>query len=183
MAEANPKPDKVADEPPLDDLRQDTRTFSNTIVFHELTCAAERFDQISRMLWLLFYLLGTTQILISTFTTLLRLNHQEGQIPAVVLMLLDTTASFLAVLVIFIPFSATAKSCDRAYSLASSFALSGVPVPMQVINYVAETTTLCFKHPLAYRDCKLRDPYYGYGEERLSDSKKPATESIQMVAL
>ena len=178
MAEPNPQPGRIVADSPHVPPHVHARTFSNAVVFHELTCAAERFQLISRKLWFVFYMLGSLQILILTFTTFLRVQHREDEVPKSILLLLDTTASFLSLAVIFVPFAATAKSCDRAYSLAAAFALSGAPVPVQVVTYIMETTTLCLKHPLAYRDCQFRDPYYGY-----VDPREAKTESIEMATL
>lgn len=166
-----------ADQPTsaTDDEETIEATFSNEIIYKEVTCAAERFNKIGRTMWLVYYLMGTIQVALSTFMTLVRVNGMETDLPEALRLACDFTSTFFAILIIFIPISPTAKACKNAYSLCASYALTQEPIPIQVISNLMECPTLCLKHPFAYRDCLLADSYYLYKPQNDDTVAKKST--------
>ena len=110
----------------------------------ELRCAAVGFRRLDRELTLAFYILGLMEIVTSMTAVVL---HGTNSSPATALVL-ESVASFLAAVLIFIPLDATRKSCRRAAELALTYEQKSDLLTPTLTRQLLETQTLCFPHPM-----------------------------------
>lgn len=132
---------------------------SDTTTEFEMRCAVIGFDTIAKRFYAIYYVLVSTQIIVTLTAALLHSSWRDLGVPphaiAVIGAGLGGWAAFVGSLVALLPIEAYAKECRMSYALTIEYYISGAQVPKVVLEQLKATQTLCFLNPMLAEQCLM----------------------------
>ena len=142
----------------IDKLRIDNKNDTVRIPVEVLRCINERFDMITRRLRCIYYFVACLQLICGSLSVVTHAHENDGlfggpdTLKAEGIILSSLSEIFAGFLIVLNLHSAM-QQCRQAFAFGKKYELSKRPMPTQILKFMTNTPTFCFKHPFAYNDC------------------------------